>query len=626
MSSFYVCKHIDDEVRKSSASGGIFVALAEYIINKGGLVYGAAFDKDFKGVSHVLIKSMDDLDKIRGSKYVYSKIGHIYHDIKEYLVREKTVLFSGTPCQVAGLKQYLKKDYPNLLCVDIVCHGVANQKIYSFYLDYLERKHNSIITGLSFRDKTRSWRNSDIVIRFENGDELRERGSVNPFLRGFIANLFIRDTCTTCKYKKFMSKSDLTLGDFWGNTELDNYPNDDIGTSIVAIHTQKGDNTFKQIISKLKDVKEVNENAGYLFNESYKKPAVQHPKSTVFFDQYLEKDFDSFVTSLLVETPKEESLGKNVIIKLKRVLVRILEKLKLKTLILSLYDKYLILYDFFYRKMHRNPKVVGIIETLEYINKNHCSVVRYGDGEFKFVFGQETWFQPTSSELRNSLTKILKSYNSNVIVCIVPMFGNLNQYEQGEKQFWSSFNILNRKKCYKHLDIKKTYYNSFISRCYMPYKDKSVAKLCFNLWKDIWKGRDLLIVEGAKTRLGVGNDLFSNVRSIKRILAPNTNAFSVIDKLFLEVKKYSKDYLVLLALGPTATVLAYRLADEGYWAIDIGHIDIEYEWYLRGALSKIAIPNKYVIEAEGGKKVSDITDSIYLKQIVANYDNKLSLS
>ena len=220
MSSFYVCKHIDDDIRKGSASGGIFVALAEYVINLGGLVYGAAFDDDLKGVSHVLIRSIDDLDKIRGSKYVYSKIGHIYQDIKDYLEKGETVLFSGTPCQVAGLKQYLKKDYLNLLCVDIVCHGVANQKIYRFYLDYLERKHNSIISGLSFRDKTRSWRDSDIVIKFGNGDELRERGSINPFMRGFIANLFIRDSCTSCKYKRFMSKSDLTLGDFWGSTEL----------------------------------------------------------------------------------------------------------------------------------------------------------------------------------------------------------------------------------------------------------------------------------------------------------------------------------------------------------------------------------------------------------------------
>ena len=129
-------------------------------------------------------------------------------------------------------------------------------------------------------------------------------------------------------------------------------------------------------------MKEVNENAGYLFNESYKKTAVQHPKSAFFLDHYLDKDFDSLVESLLVDTPKEEP-----IIRLKSVLVKILEKLELKTFILSIYDHYLILYDFFYRKTHRNPKVVGIIETLEYINKSHCSVVRYGDGEFKFVFG-----------------------------------------------------------------------------------------------------------------------------------------------------------------------------------------------------------------------------------------------
>ena len=155
----------------------------------------------------------------------------------------------------------------------------------------------------------------------------------------------------------------------------------------------------------------------------------------------------------------------------------------------------------------------------------------------------------------------------------------------------------------------------------MPYKDKSITKSCFNLWKEIWNEKDLLIVEGAKTRLGVGNDLFDNVKSIKRILAPNTNAFSLIDRLFSEVKKYSKNHLVLLALGPTATVLAYRLALEGFWAIDIGHIDIEYEWYIRNAKEKIAIPNKYVIEAKNGKNVSEFSDPIYNGQIVASFEN-----
>ena len=621
MSSFYVCKNVDDDVRKSSASGGIFVALAKFIINRGGLVYGAAFDDNFKGVSHVLIRSLSDLDRIRGSKYVFSKIGQVYHGIKENLEVGKLVLFSGTPCQVAGLKNFLKKDYIGLICVDIVCHGVADKRIYDFYLDYLERKYNSIITYLTFRDKSESWRNADIVIKFKNGDEIREKGSVNAFMQGFISNLYIRKSCTMCKYKKFLSKSDLTLGDFWGSTELKDYSNDDYGTSIVAVHTQKGYNIFNGILGELKDVREVDENTGYVFNDSYKKVAVPHPKSNYFYEHYQEKDFNLLVASLLVETPKVDSLRRKVYISFKRVLVKSLERLHLKTLILSFYNSFLILEDYLYRITHKNPKVVGILKTLEYIKNNHCSVVRYGDGEFKFVLGMETWFQPTSFELRSALKKILLSDNSNVIVCLMPMFGNLGQYEQGEIQFWTSFNIMHRKDCYKYLNRNKTYYNSFISRCYMPYKDKSITKSCFNLWKEIWNEKDLLIVEGAKTRLGVGNDLFDNVKSIKRILAPNTNAFSLIDRLFSEVKKYSKNHLVLLALGPTATVLAYRLALEGFWAIDIGHIDIEYEWYIRNAKEKIAIPNKYVIEAKNGKNVSEFSDPIYNGQIVASFEN-----
>ena len=142
----------------------------------------------------------------------------------------------------------------------------------------------------------------------------------------------------------------------------------------------------------------------------------------------------------------------------------------------------------------------------------------------------------------------------------------------------------------------------------------------FKLIQQIWADKDILLIEGEKSRLGVGNDLFDNVKSIRRILAPNTNAFDHYDAIMKIVQKYSpNEYLILLALGPTATVMAYNLAQKGYQAIDIGHIDIEYEWYRMGASHKVPIPSKYVNEADAGVGVGDIHDEKYKKEIICRF-------
>ena len=151
---------------------------------------------------------------------------------------------------------------------------------------------------------------------------------------------------------------------------------------------------------------------------------------------------------------------------------------------------------------------------------------------------------------------------------------------------------------------------------------KFANPLCvyFKLIQQIWADKDILLIEGEKSRLGVGNDLFDNVKSIRRILAPNTNAFDHYDAIMKIVQKYSpNEYLILLALGPTATVMAYNLAQKGYQAIDIGHIDIEYEWYRMGASHKVPIPSKYVNEADAGVGVGDIHDEKYKKEIICRF-------
>ena len=263
--------------------------------------------------------------------------------------------------------------------------------------------------------------------------------------------------------------------------------------------------------------------------------------------------------------------------------------------------------------------VRSLEETLFYIADNHCSVSRYGDGEIKLVLGKNISFQPSSPQLQALLSKILIEKTPNHIVCIPNIFGSLNNYQAHDKKYWKEHLSIYRRRWYHHLDTKRVYYDAFISRCYMPYIDKSKSNYFFDLWKKIWEQKDLLIVEGEKTRLGVGNDLFHNTNSIKRILCPNTKAFTYYPRLLEEIKKYHKKHLVLLAIGPTATIIASDLAKEGYQAIDIGHIDIEYEWYLQRADHKIPIKDKFVNEAGGGRGVGDINDMEYKSQIVCQF-------
>ena len=166
-------------------------------------------------------------------------------------------------------------------------------------------------------------------------------------------------------------------------------------------------------------------------------------------------------------------------------------------------------------------------------------------------------------------------------------------------------------------DKNKTYYSQSITRFYLDYKDNTGVDKYIQKLKKIWDKKDVLIIEGEKSRLGVGNDLFNNMKSIKRIICPSVNAFKLYDKILNAALKVDKNKLILLALGPTATILAYDLYKAGYQVIDVGHVDIEYEWYLRNATNKIKIENKFVNEAKKGKKnIKDIKDKNYYNQII----------
>lgn len=263
------------------------------------------------------------------------------------------------------------------------------------------------------------------------------------------------------------------------------------------------------------------------------------------------------------------------------------------------------------------PVVLSIDDTLDKIIKDKCSVCRYGDGEFLFIIHKVNLpFQKYDSDLRDKMIRILKSNDDSILVGLPIGYYSMENLTKKSKLTWTSHIAWTYPLLKKYLDLSKTYYNASMTRPYVNYIDKSNCKRYFEKLVKTWEGREVLLVEGEKSRLGVGNNLFRQAKKVQRILAPSVNAFSNYEQLLQEVYKHNKSKLILIALGPTATVMAYDLAKSGYQAIDIGNIDIEYEWYLRGTDVKIKIPGKYSNEVAGGCEVEDIVNEEYENQII----------
>lgn len=264
------------------------------------------------------------------------------------------------------------------------------------------------------------------------------------------------------------------------------------------------------------------------------------------------------------------------------------------------------------------PKVLSVEETINEIINNKKSICRYGDGEFTTMINKSDWKyfnQDTSFELINKLREIIVSDDENILVCLWDFFGDLSKYNDYHKNIarMHCYNI--REDLYKYIDFNKVYGNAFMSRPYINLKNKEKSQYYFDLIRKIWDNQDIIIIEGEGSRLGVGNDLFDNVKSIQRVICPSENAYSFYDEILEYSQTLPKDKLILIALGMTATVLAYDLAKLGYWAIDIGHIDIEYEWYKRKAVYPIPIENKYVNEAQS-TKITQLDDPDYNNSII----------
>lgn len=265
-------------------------------------------------------------------------------------------------------------------------------------------------------------------------------------------------------------------------------------------------------------------------------------------------------------------------------------------------------------------KIASPEETIEKIINDNASITRFGDGEFDMICGVGMKYQKYDKNLAIRLKQVLDSSEKNLLIGI----NNVIDLEYSEKyndfanNFWKGWLRNNKFKLLKLLSKNKQYYSSNITRFYIDYKDKSGVGDYVKKLRKIWNKKDVVIVEGEYSRLGVGNDLFDNMNSIERIICPSENAFDIYDEILKEIMKVDKNKLIMLALGPTATVLAYDLYKAGYRAIDIGHVDIEYEWFLRKATEKIKIETKYVTEVKDGENnIQDIHDEKYEKEIIA---------
>ena len=249
----YAVKHKDEKIRMSSTSGGAFSAISDKVLDDGGIVYGATFDNNWN-VVHKIASNKKERDLFKGSKYVQSDLGNTYKEIKEFLKSNRIVLFTGTPCQTAGLKRFLnmkKISTDNLILCDIVCHGTPSPLIWREHVSYLEKKYNNSIIEYYFRTKVKGWHNNIQMVVFENGKKDFKSLDSQSFKRLFLLHYIIRPSCHECKYTNLSRPSDITIADYWGVENVMPEYDDNKGVSLVLINSNKGKDLFNSISNNI---------------------------------------------------------------------------------------------------------------------------------------------------------------------------------------------------------------------------------------------------------------------------------------------------------------------------------------------------------------------------------------
>lgn len=241
----FAVKNLDQQERLRSSSGGVFLPLAREIVRRGGVVFGVEFAPDFRSARHAFASDNEGILRFSGSKYLQSDTGDAFLRAKEFLESGIPVLYTGTPCQIAGLKHYLRKDYGNLFTVDLVCHGVPSPMVWRKYLDSLSLKD---ISWVDFRDKCTGWKRFSLVVKDGSGNVLfSEREDDNVYMQGFLKNLYLRPSCYRCPSRRGRSGSDLTIADYWGVKKYYPYFDDNDGVGLVLVNTARGLSLFESV-------------------------------------------------------------------------------------------------------------------------------------------------------------------------------------------------------------------------------------------------------------------------------------------------------------------------------------------------------------------------------------------
>ncbi len=311
----------EQEVVHNSSSGGIFTLLSKEILNRGGVVFGASFDGP-EQIQHIAVEDEVELWRLRGSKYVQSHIGITYQQAAKALKSDRWVLFSGMPCQIAGLRSYLRKDYEKLLCVDTICHSAPSPKVWKQFLNEVQSSFSSKVIKANFREKQNGWEKYFLRLDLENGETIRYTGAENWYMQAFIQGLSTRPSCYSCKFKGENHLSDLTLGDFWGVRQAAPECLHTDGTSLVLAHTEKGQH-FLDLCKDQMEIRQTDFSQAIQPNPAYLRPSVPHRYRQVFFHNLGVKPIIEMVPQYLKPTVKEQIQGRLCGCMIARILGRI---------------------------------------------------------------------------------------------------------------------------------------------------------------------------------------------------------------------------------------------------------------------------------------------------------------
>lgn len=319
----YASKFNDTDTILKSASGGIFMALASYVLDKNGVIFGCAYDENLVA-KHIAVENKDDLKRLQSSKYVQSDTQGIYSEVKNALKNGRYVLFSGTGCQVAGLKAFLGKSYEKLLTADIVCHGVPSPLLFEKYVEYKGKKLGGKLVEYNFRTKEKyGW---DKYYKISDGRKSKiENGSFDPYYNAFLVGKTLRESCYKCKFANVQRAGDITIGDYWGIQKIHPEFFDENGVSIVLVNSEKGKSVWREIAENITSIPSGLEKE-LVFNGNLSAPSQRPACRDTAYDG-IDGDFDLYVkTKLAFKMNSKTKIKQMIPPKVKRRILKLIGK------------------------------------------------------------------------------------------------------------------------------------------------------------------------------------------------------------------------------------------------------------------------------------------------------------